>query len=327
MSKRSRTITIVITETWTIRRGGVPPADETQDETHEKEKSLTQLQPVDVETVNRIQENLIAYFRVFAGLPGVTFVEEEVTWNVGGPGPHILHTHFPSDGVEPGGVDQQIDDLIRQIGQFADSVDWFVFPTCQPTDLGERVAAHGLAGGPDGAWTLVGQSGGPGGNWMIADLTALPDAPPVSDRFHIETVCNEAMLGEWLQVSLTGFGNQPPTPEQWAENYFYAGYTRHGFDTDASSLHYIGYLDDQPVTAATLLLAGGIAGLFDISTPAAFRRQGFGSAISWHLLQEAHRRGYQQAYVWSSALGKGVYPRVGFVPVALGMREYCWQKR
>ena len=275
-----------------------------------------------METVNQLQENLIAYFRVFAGLPGITFVEGEVTWNVGGPGPHILHAHFPPDHV-----DQHIDDLIRQIGQAANSVDWFVFPSCQPADLCERVAARGLAGGPDGVWELVGKVGGPGGNWLIADLTALPAAPTVSNRFHIEFVRNESMLGDWLQVSLTGFGGTPPPPEKWRENYFYAGYARHGFGAEAFSRRYIGYLDDQPVTAATLLLAGGIAGLFDISTPSAFRRQGFGSAISWHLLQEAHRCGYQQAYVWSSDLGKGVYQRVGFVPVALGMREYCWQKR
>lgn len=322
MNKPSRrTITVVITESWTLRWSGVQPAGETPSTIHEKEQSLTPLPAVHTETVNQIQENLITYFRIFAGLPGITFVEGEVTWNVGGPGPHILHTDFSPDGV-----DQQIDDLIRQLGGAANSVDWFVFPSCQPADLGERVAARGLAGGPDGVWELVGKVGGPGGNWMIADLTALPGAPGVSERFHVETVCNEAMLGEWLQVSLTGFGNTPPPPEKWAENYFYTGYARHGFSQEAFSLHYIGYLDDQPVTAATLLLAGGIAGLFDISTPSSFRRQGFGSAISWHLLQEAQRRGYQEAYVWSSALGKGVYQRVGFAPVALGMREYCWQK-
>jgi GNAT superfamily N-acetyltransferase len=120
-----------------------------------------------------------------------------------------------------------------------------------------------------------------------------------------------------------GWQESRPQP---GPSHFYAGYARHGFGKEAFSLHYIGYLDDQPVTAATLLLVDGIAGLFDISTPPDFRRQGFGSAISWRLLQEAQTHGYQQAYVWSSQLGRGVYQRVGFVPVALGMREYCWQK-
>ncbi len=45
------------------------------------------------------------------------------------------------------------------------------------------------------------------------------------------------------------------------------------------------------------------------------------------MMQAAQGRGYTQAYVWSSELGKGVYQRVGFGSVALGMREYQWQKR
>ena len=114
---------------------------------------------------------------------------------------------------------------------------------------------------------------------------------------------------------------------QLAKCHFYAGYARHGFGSEACSLHYIGYLDDEPVTASTLLLADGIAGLFDISTPPAFRRQGFGSAISWFMLREAQQRGYLLAYVWSSHMGQGVYRGVGFIPTAIGMREYQWKKR
>lgn len=287
---------------------------------HKKEISLHQL---NFETVNQIQANLIAYFRIFAGLPGITFREDaEMTWNIGGPGSFILRTQLPADALE-----QRIDESIGKFGQTTAVIDWFVFPSCQPPDLGERVAARGLAGGPSGEWTLIGKIGGPGGTWMVADLTHLPSAPAISERFHVKRVDNPHRLGEWLQVSLTGFGNPPPAPEKWAENYFYAGYLRHGFGEDASSLHYIGYLDEQPVTAATLTLAAGIAGLFDISTPEAFRRQGFGSAISWKLMQEAQRRGYTQAYVWSSPMGKGVYQGVGFVPIALGMREYEWKRR
>ena len=278
-----------------------------------------------IKTIDQLQQNLITYFRLFAGLPGITFVEADVTWIVSGkaaPGNHILQTKFSSASVA-----QQIDETIHQIGLAADQVDWYVFPSCQPTDLGEQVAARGLAGGPDGAWTLVGKIGGPGGNWLLADLTSLPSAPPVSTRFHVEPVRDQARLAEWLQVSLTGFGQALPPPDRLEESALYAAYARHGFGPDAYSLRYIGYLDEQPVTAGGLLLAGGIAGLFDISTPADFRRQGFGSAISWFMLQEAQKRGYDQAYVWSSMMGKGVYASVGCVPADIGMREYQWQKR
>jgi GNAT superfamily N-acetyltransferase len=277
---------------------------------------LNQLSPVNPEVVNQIQENLIAYFRIYAGLPGTTFVENaQVTWNAGPPGSMVFRARLSPERVE-----EQIDEIIRQIGQSTTVIDWFVFPSCQPAELGERVAARGLAGGPDGAWTLIGKIGGPGGNWMLADLTALPPAPLVAEPFHVVQVENTQMLETWRQCSAAGFGGGDYQD-------FYAAYARHGFASDAFSLHYIGYLGDQPVTSSTLLLAGDIPGLFDISTPPALRRQGFGSAISWAMLQEAKKRGYGQVYVWSSDLGKNVYRGVGFVPVALGMREYEWKKR
>ena len=101
-------------------------------------------------------------------------------------------------------------------------------------------------------------------------------------------------------------------------------YARHGFGPQAISLHYIGYLHDEPVTSATLLLAGGIAGIWDVSTPPALRGQGFGSAITMHMLHQAYERGYQHAWVWSSKIGKRVYERVGFVAADFGVREYQW---
>ncbi len=290
----------------------------------------TQLPAANRETIAQIQENLTAYFRLFADLPGVTFMEEEgVTWiaSQGAPGSLVLRTQILDESIE-----QRIDTILRQIGHYTTAVDWFVFPSCQPPDLGEHLATYGLASQPHGEWMLVGKIGGPGGTWMVRDLVTLPRPPAVSKDFHVEYVVTEQMLAAWLQVSLTGFGHASPphaSPPlaQITTNPFYAAYARHGFGTDASSHHYIGYLGDQPVTASTLCLAGGIAGLFDISTPPAFRRQGAGSAISWAMLQKAQLHGYTQAYVWSSPMGRNVYQGIGFVPVDIGMCEYQWQKR
>lgn len=277
---------------------------------------MNQVSPANPEIVNQIQENLIAYFRIYAGLPGTTFVENaHVTWNAGPPGSLVLRAR-----LSPESADEQIDEIIRQMGETTTLIDWFVFPSCQPPDLAEQVAARGLAGGPNGEWTLIGKIGGPGGTWMLADLAALLPAPVVTEPFHVVPVENLQALEIWRQCSAAGFGGGDYQD-------FYAAYARHGFAADAFSLHYIGYWGDQPVTSGTLLLAGGIAGLFDISTPPALRRQGFGSAISWVMLQEAKKHGYTQAYVWSSPLGKGVYRNVGFVPIALGMREYEWQRK
>ena len=280
--------------------------------------SQSPLSQAELAKVDQMQENLIAYFRLFAGLPGLTFVEEDVTWLVspqGAPGNHVLRAQFSNDTVEC-----RIDEVINRIGQYTGQVDWLVFPASQPADLGKRLEARGLAGGPDGSWELVGKIGGPGGTWMLANLKVLPTAPAIPDDFHIEYVDNPNMLEAWIQISAEGFGGGD-------YQNFYEAYARHGFGPEAFSLHYIGYLADRPVTSSTLLLAGGIASIYDVSTPLALRRQGFGSAITWTMLQEARKRGYEYAWIWSSPMGKGVYSKLGFVAADFGIREYQWHKR
>ncbi|MEZ4863770.1 MAG: GNAT family N-acetyltransferase [Caldilineaceae bacterium] len=276
------------------------------------------LQLSDLTKVNQIQENFITYFRIFAGIPGVRYVEEAATWiftDEGAPGTMVFKSNFRGATV-----DEQIDGVIMEMGQYTSEIDWMVFPGCRPANLGERLAARGLAGGPDGAWHLVGDVPGMGGNWMYVDLTALPPAPLVSERFHIVRVNDERMLEAWRQISSDGFGGG-------AYQNFYQAYARHGFASDALKHHYIGYLDEQPVTSGTLLLAGGSASIYNVSTPAHLRRQGFGGAITYAMLEEMRRRGYTWSWIWASQLGRSVYAKLGFVPADFGIREYQWRRR
>ncbi|HET9224243.1 MAG TPA: hypothetical protein VFO07_17150 [Roseiflexaceae bacterium] len=257
------------------------------------------------ETVDQMQANLIAYFRLFADMPGVTFVEtDDVTWFVnatGEPDNHVLRTQLVGESI-----DRRIDEIIGQFSQSTDQIDWLVFPGCRPADLGKRLEARGMQGGL-------------GGIWMLADLALLPDALPTPDSFYVEQVRDTTALEVWKQVSAAGFGGDT--------QIYYDAYARHGFGADAFSLHYIGYQGDLPVTSSTLLLAGGIASVYDVSTPPALRRQGYGSAITLATLQAARARGHQYAWIWSSQMGQGVYRKLGFAAADFGVREYRWRKR
>jgi GNAT superfamily N-acetyltransferase len=251
-----------------------------------------------------MQANLVAYFGQFAGLPGVTFVDTDVTWFVnarGEPDNHVLRTNITGDSI-----DRRIDEIIGQFGQHTDQIDWLVFPGCRPADLGKRLEARGMQSGP-------------GGIWMLADLTSLPGAPAGPANFHVEPVRDTTALEIWRHISAQGFGGDT--------QIYYDAYARHGFAADAFSLHYIGYVGDQPATSSTLLLAGGIASVYDVSTPPALRRQGYGGAITFAMLAEARARGYQHAWIWSSQMGQSVYRKLGFVAADFGVREYRWRKR
>lgn len=276
------------------------------------------LQFTDLAKVNQIQENFITYFRTFAGIAGVRYVEGAATWiatDGGAPGTQMLKSDFPSDAV-----DQHIDVVLAEMGQYTSEIDWMVFPGCRPANLGERLAARGLAGGPDGAWKLVGEVPGMGGNWMFADLTDLPLAPPVSEHFRIVRVNDKRMLEAWRQISAEGFGGGD-------YHNFYQAYARHGFAADALAHHYIGYVGEQPVTSGTLLLAGGSASIYNVSTPSNLRGQGFGGAITYAMLAEMRRRGYRWSWIWASQLGKSVYAKLGFAPTDFGVREYQWRRK
>jgi hypothetical protein len=251
--------------------------------------------------IDRIQDNFVLYFRLFAGLPNITFVEEGVTWLVnaqGEPDNHVLRTRLKGEDV-----DREIDRALQQIGRLTTHIDWLVFPGCRPSDLGQRLEARGMIGGR-------------AGNWMAARLESRSNTAATPDGFTVRKVNSDAMLEEWRQISGAGFGMDVQV--------YYDAYARHGYGPDACSLHYTGYQGSQPVTSATLLLSDGIAGLFDISTPPPLRRQGYGSAITTFIMQEAKDLGCQMAWLWSSDQGKGMYSRLGFVEMDLGVREYPW---
>ena len=280
--------------------------------------SQSSLHPSGMARINQIQENFIAYFRLFAGLPGVIFVEEDITWIFSKvPGKTVLKTNISDDVTE-----QRMNEVFSQFGQHCDHFDWLVFPSCRPRNLGERLVVKGKQGGPEATWSLHGEIGAQGGIWMLADLKSMADSPPVPARFHTERVSDPTLLEEWRRINSEGFG---ASVESGCQTH-YDAYAGHGFESDATALHYIGYLDDKPVTSATLLLAGGIASVYGDSTPPYLRRKGFGSAVTFAAFQDAYERGYETAFVQSSRMGVGAYRRIGFVTTDLGIREFQWKK-
>lgn len=252
----------------------------------------------------QIQENMIAYMRLFDGLDGTLMEDGDTFWIITGdraPGNNLLKAHWQDVDVE-----QQIDALFEKIGQHLDGIDWFVFPSDQPADLGKRLEARGMPPGP-------------GGIWLWCDLSNVSDTSShIPDSFHIEQVRDDQMLAEWNRLSEVGFGGE--------QAIFYDAYARHGYGEDAFSLHYIGYDGDKAVTSGTLLDAGGWASLYDISTPPEFRGQGFGGAITYAMMLEIRKRGYSDTWIWSSPMAKSVYKRLGCVDADFGLREYAWRK-
>jgi len=249
-----------------------------------------------------VQENMIAYMRHFADLPGVYLVDTDeffcLVTNNGAPGNLVLRSRFAAEDAE-----QRIKTVFAALPPSTTYLDWFVFPSDLPADLGECLTARGMPGAR-------------GGNWLWGDLALLPDMASMPDSFRIERVANQAMLDQWLQTSSAGFQVDLPL--------FGAAYSRDGFREDAPSTQYIGYSGDTPVTTGTLLDAGGCAAVYDISTPSAYRGRGYGRAITLYMLHVARQRGYSESWIWASDQAASLYRGLGFVDAEFGLREHCW---
>lgn len=251
------------------------------------------------------EANYIAYFQGFACLPRIEFHQDAaMTWFIanGPPGNAVLCTQ-----VTPAQADAKIDAMLAYLATRVHRSSWWqVLPSSAPPDLAQRLLTHGLT--PTESRPV-----------MTLDLAALT-APPTPATLRIERVNDEAALRRWHVASAAGFESSL----QDTQPYFDA-YACLGFAPDAASQHYIGYVDDVAVTSATLLLAGGIAGVYDVSTIPTARRQGFGAAITTTMLHAAHQRGYRYAVLQASEEGYGVYQRLGFV-TQYHEANYLWQK-
>ena len=77
-------------------------------------------------------------------------------------------------------------------------------------------------------------------------------------------------------------------------------------------LFFVGYQLDRPVTSASLLLSDSAAGIYLISTNPSFRMNGYGTAITKHMLRIARQSGYQRVVLHANPKAIPLYYNLGF---------------
>ena len=70
----------------------------------------------------------------------------------------------------------------------------------------------------------------------------------------------------------------------------------------------------EPVATAEATVCDGTGGLYNISTLAAFRGKGTGSALTWLPLRDARDAGNGVGVLQAAPDGVGIYRRLGFLP-------------
>lgn len=247
--------------------------------------------------VTAIEANYWEFWAFFGRSPQVELYDDpEMMWLVSG----ILHPGF--NGVfrtqlAPGDIDVRISETLAHFKSRWLPMTWWAGPSTRPANLGGHLEAHGLIPTVE-----------PG---MAADLLALNEDVPEPSGLKIEHVRDVETLKKFSHAANTGFGIPDFVGDAVFEIEASLGFGRH-----LPRHHYVGLLEGEPVATSTLLLGGGVAGIYTVATAPEVRGQGIGSAMTLAPLREARAMGYRIGILHSSQMGLNMYRRLGF-------REYC----
>jgi GNAT superfamily N-acetyltransferase len=255
--------------------------------------------PTPEAVIPAMEANFVDWWAYFAHAPQANFhAEPELSW---------LHSGFPLP--EYNGVvrtrlrsDRSADEMealiaatVRSCALPGVGMSWYVAPSTEPTDLGDRLRAQGF------------QSSGeaPG---MVIDLAALLDAPiPAPPDLQVVRVSDAELLRQWVDVIVSSFQESETVREAR-----YAGQVALGWQPESVLQRYLALLDGEPVAMSALFLSGGVAGIYEVVTVPQQRKRGLATSIMRATLDGARQRGYRIAVLQASPMGEPVYRRLGF---------------
>jgi ribosomal protein S18 acetylase RimI-like enzyme len=121
-------------------------------------------------------------------------------------------------------------------------------------------------------------------------------APPPPEGLSIHPVASERDLLQFRSLSSLG--------SRWVPSLVAA--------TDPAVGLFLGEVAGEPVASSRLVCLNKVAEITSVITAPAFRRRGYGTALTWAAAVEGVRRGCTAAMLTATAMGYPVYLRMGF---------------
>lgn len=236
---------------------------------------------------------------------GIERNDARIAWTVGG-SPIDYHNCVVRADLTAADADAEIRAWLAELRRRGLPGSWHLGPSSRPADLGQRLVRLGFAHADD----EIG---------MAADLNAVPDRVPAPAGLAIERVRDEPALGAWTGTLARGFG-EGEREAAWVGSV----YAAIGLGDEVPWRHFLARLDGQPVATSSLFLGAGVGGVYFVFTVPEARRRGIGAAVTLAALHEARALGFRLAVLGSSAMGRSVYRRLGFVErCRIGVYEWA----
>jgi ribosomal protein S18 acetylase RimI-like enzyme len=196
--------------------------------------------------------------------------------------------------LEAGLADARVREVVAHFARSKRPFAWWHSPWDQPADLGRRLEDAGLVlDETDLA--------------MAADLVRLRVETALPAGLRIGRARTPAALQHFAAVVAANWS----PPDSWVLR-FYELAAPVVLTEESPLWYFVGYLEGVPVASAEVVFGGGVAGLYSVCTLEAYRRRGFGTALTAHALLAARAAGCSHAILQASTEGAGIYARAGF---------------
>lgn len=242
------------------------------------------------------EANWLAVWRLLATtpLPGVQGHDDaDSVWFLTGLPYPLMNAVVRAELPAPG-RDDQIAALLAPFQTRQVPMLWYVWPSPSSADDEAALLAHGLRS----AGTMPA---------MAMDLASLPAETPIPPGVTIETVDTPDALPSYVDTLMAGNEMPDDLRPLWFQLFSVLG-----VGSQAPLRHYVARLNGEPVTAATLVPAAGVAGIYNVATVPHARRRGIGAAATLQALRDARDEGFQVGVLQSSSMGHPIYEAMGF---------------
>lgn len=173
---------------------------------------------------------------------------------------------------------------------------WWVGPADTPAELGAILMRLGLHPAE-------------GETAMAADIESLVPAP-LPDGLEVRRAETPAQVREFATINAANW--DPPDADVMR---FYEAAAPALLGRDSPIAPHIAYLRGVAVATVEVTTAGGVAGIYNVSTLAHWRNRGFATALLGRVLAESRDRGISRAVLQAAPDAAGLYRRLGFEPI------------
>ncbi len=242
-------------------------------------------------------------FASFASYPNASLIDDDAAFGVLSTVPITFFSGIAATRLT---ADSDVDRIARPFYARSVPFRWWLTPSTEPANLEALLLERGFRHAYDA-------------NGMVADLATVDFDAALPRDLTIRRLTSVDEFASWLDVFMPGFSRPPEERAVWRDAYAFFG-----FEQSSTWAHFVGFVDETPVSTTSVLLAGDLGGIYHVVTLPQARGRGIGRSVTLAAMRHARDRGARRAVLQSSEMGYRVYRAIGFEDVC-SLRLYDWK--